>query len=230
MSDSRPLILLVDDEAQLRRVLKPTLEASGYGVETAASGHEALRLAAARPPACTLLDLGLPDIEGRDVLRRLRGFSDAPILVLSARDRVAEKIAALDAGANDYVEKPFDTGELLARIRAALRTGPAARAQAATFVAGALEVDMEARLVRLAGEPVQLTPREYALLVMFVRNAGRVLTHKQILVAIWGPAHTDDVQYLRVYVGHLRQKLGAAGALLQTEPAIGYRWRDTALP
>ncbi len=227
MSAPRPLVLLVDDETQLHRILRPALEAAGYAIESALTGEDALRLAAAHGPACVLLDLGLPDMEGREVLRRMRGFLPSPVLVVSARDRVAEKIAALDAGAADYVEKPFDTGELLARIRAALRAHPPGPEQTPRFRAPPLEVDFERRTVRVEGAAVTLTPREYALLVMLIRNVGRVLTHRQILHAVWGPAHGEDVQYLRVYIQHLRRKLGReTAAMLQTEPGIGYRFRE----
>jgi two-component system KDP operon response regulator KdpE len=193
-------------------------------VTQAETGAEALREVAARPPSLVLLDLGLPDIDGQTVLRRLRAFAQMPVIVLSARDRPAEKITALDAGANDYVEKPFDMGELLARIRAALREGRGAPAAETLFTFPHLEVDLDRRLVRADGQPVALTPREYDLLTLLVRHAGRVITHRQLLTAVWGPAHTHDVQYLRVYVGHLRQKLGThAGAMISTEPGVGYR-------
>jgi two-component system KDP operon response regulator KdpE len=219
----RPHVLLVDDERQIHRFLRPMLEAAGYAAGGAETAAEALRQAAALPPALVLLDLGLPDLDGQDLLRRLREFSVAPIIVLSARDRPQEKIRALDAGANDYVEKPFDVGELMARIRAALRSA-AAPVQGGLFRSGALEVDLQRRLVRVSDQPVSLTPREYDLLCLLVRNAGRVITHKQLLSSVWGPAHTGDVQYLRVYVGHLRQKLGAeAGARVTTEAGVGYR-------
>jgi two-component system KDP operon response regulator KdpE len=217
-------ILLVDDEKQIHRFLRPTLEAAGYAVAQAETGADALRELAAHPPSLVLLDLGLPDIDGQTVLRRLRAFADMPVIVLSARDRPAEKIAALDAGASDYVEKPFDMGELLARIRVALRETGSAKAAETLFRFPHLEVDLDRRVVRADGQPVSLTPREYDLLVLMVRHAGRVITHRQLLTAVWGPAHTHDVQYLRVYVGHLRQKLGAhAGAMILTEPGVGYR-------
>jgi two-component system KDP operon response regulator KdpE len=217
-------ILLVDDEKQIHRFLRPTLEASGYMVTQAETGAEALREAASHPPNLILLDLGLPDIDGQALLPRLRAVTDAPVIVLSARDRPQEKIMALDGGANDYVEKPFDIGELLARIRATLRqTGDATPAET-VFSFPHLEVDLHRRIVRAEGAPVALTPREYDLLALLVRNSGRVITHRQLLTAVWGPAHTHDVQYLRVYVGHIRHKLGAlAGALLTTEAGIGYR-------
>ncbi len=194
-----------------------------------AQAHDAqgfLRLAASRAPDAVLLDLGLPDMDGREALVRLRAFSSVPVIVLSARSCEAEKIAALDEGADDYVEKPFALGELLARLRTALRrqTGEKAGAPGRLLRAGTVTLDDEARQVRVAGSPVQLSPREYALLDALMRNPGRVLTHRQLLVSVWGPAHAHDVQYLRVYIGHLRQKLGAeAAAMIATEPAIGYR-------
>ncbi len=219
----RVLVLLVDDEPQIHRFLRPTLEAAGYDVAWAETGAAALRRAAADKPGLILLDLGLPDIDGQDVLTRLQAMGAGPVLVLSARDRTPEKIRALDAGASDYVEKPFDMGELLARIRAVLRhTGGAEEPPGPIRLAG-LEVDLAARRVRVGGAPVSLTPREYDLLVLLVRNADRVITHRQLLTSVWGPAHTADVQYLRVYIGHLRQKLGAAGGMLTTEPGVGYR-------
>jgi two-component system KDP operon response regulator KdpE len=217
-------VLVVDDEPQIHRFLRPALEAAGYAPEAAESGAEALRLVAARAPEAVLLDLGLPDIDGLAVLERLRAFSRVPVIVVSARERVDEKIAALDAGADDYVEKPFDVGELLARLRAAVRRGAAQAEPGAVVRSGVLEVDTARRLVRVEGATVALSPREYALLALLARNKGRVLTHPHLLTAVWGPAHAEDVTYLRVYVGHLRQKLGArAGRLLITEPGVGYR-------
>lgn len=218
------LILLVDDEPQIHRFLRPTLDAAGYKVGRANTGAEALQLAASHPPALILLDLGLPDLDGQEVLLRLRAFCDAPVIVLSARDRASEKIQALDGGASDYVEKPFDMGEMMARIRAALRRAAPYADPVETFSHPPLEVDLSTRMVHVDGSAVILTPREYDLLAMLVRNPGRVLTHKQLLTTVWGSAHGNDIQYLRVYVGHLRQKLGAvAGAFLETEPGIGYR-------
>lgn len=219
-------ILVIDDEKQIHRFLRPALATAGYETEFAETGEEGLRLAASRSPEAVLLDLGLPDIDGQAVLRRLREFSKVPVIVLSARDRPAEKITALDAGADDYVEKPFDLGELLARIRAALRHGLARDGAGEVFRLGALEVDLERRQVRLEGRELMLSPREYGLLALLVRHAGRVLTHRQLLTAVWGAAHADDVQYLRVYIGQLRQKLGPSGALIRTEPAVGYRLMD----
>jgi two-component system KDP operon response regulator KdpE len=223
-----PRILVVDDEPQIQRFLGPALEAGGYAPLRAATMAEGLRLAAERVPALVLLDLGLPDGDGKLAIPRLRCFTQAPVVVLSARDQEAEKIAALDAGADDYVEKPFALGELLARIRAALRRTGAASPQSAepVFRAGPLEVDLARRTARVEhGEPLKLTPREWDLLAALVRGGdGRVVTQRQLLTAVWGPAHVEDAQYLRVYVGHLRQKLGPAASLIRTEPGVGYRF------
>jgi two-component system KDP operon response regulator KdpE len=224
-----PRILVVDDEPQIHRFLGPALEAAGYQplrAETAAAG---LRLAAERSPALVLLDLGLPDQDGQAVIAQLRAFCTAPIIVLSARDREEEKVAALDAGADDYVEKPFALAELLARLRAALRRhGPPGETGAAIVKAGPLEVDLARRIARLDGqEPLKLTPREWDLLAALARaGSGRVITQRQLLRAVWGPAHQEDAQYLRVYVSQLRHKLGPAAALIRTEPGVGYRFGE----
>ncbi len=224
-------ILLVDDEKQIHRFLGPALEAAGYTTDHAANGAEGLRLAAAHAPALVLLDLGLPDLDGQEVLRRLRGFSPVPVIVLSARDRDEEKVRALDAGADDFVEKPFSVSELLARIRATLRrAGDAQDAAPPPFLrVGAVEIDVAAHRVSVDGAPAGLSPREFALLALLARHAGRVMTHRQILVALWGPAHAEDTQYLRVYIGQLRQKLGPDGPrLITTEPGVGYRLEASA--
>ncbi|MGI4940279.1 MAG: response regulator [Janthinobacterium lividum] len=222
-------ILVVDDEPQIHRFLRPALEAAGYRVERADTAAEGLRLCASRAPDAVLLDLGLPDMDGQEALTRLRAFSAVPVIVVSARDREAEKIRALDGGADDYVEKPFSVGELLARVRAALRHGRAQEGVPEVFRADGLQVDLARRLVTADGATVVLSPREYDLLELLARNAGRVLTHRQLLTAVWGPAHVQDVQYLRVYVGHLRQKLGFAGTrLIATEPGVGYRLLEEA--
>jgi two-component system KDP operon response regulator KdpE len=229
MSDvAAPRILVVDDEPQIHRFLGPALEAAGYAPLRAATMAEGLRCAAERSPALVLLDLGLPDGDGKLAIPRLRAFSTAPVVVLSARDQEAEKVAALDAGADDYVEKPFALGELLARIRAALRRAGAAAHRDADAVVrvGALQVDLGRRTARVdGGERLKLTPREWDLLAAMVRGGeGRVVTQRQLLTAVWGPAHADDTQYLRVYIGHLRQKLGPAAGLIVTEPGVGYRF------
>jgi len=223
---SGPRILVIDDEPQIHRFLGPALEAAGYAPLRAETAAEGLRLAATRAPALVLLDLGLPDLDGKEALARLRAFCAAPVIIVSARDREAEKVAALDAGADDYVEKPFALAELLARIRAGLRRAAQAAGEpdpASSVQLGSLEVDLGHRIARVAGEALKLTPREWALLVVLLKAGGRVVTQRQLLTAVWGPAHAEDAQYLRVYVGHLRQKLGAAAGLLRTEPGVGYR-------
>jgi two-component system KDP operon response regulator KdpE len=227
MSGAR--ILVVDDEPQILRFLEPALEASGYAMLHAATGREALRLAANAAPDLVILDLGLPDMDGKEALPKLRAFSKAPIIVLSARDREAEKIEALDLGADDYIEKPFAIGELLARLRVALRHARGGVEQKSHVEAGGLTIDFDKRLVSRAGQRIMLTPREYDLLTTLARNAGRVMTHGQLLTAVWGPAHRDDVQYLRVFVGQLRAKVErdpAEPALIATETGVGYRFRD----
>lgn len=223
---SRERVLAVDDEPQILRFLKPSLEAAGYDVLTATTGAEALKTAATHAPDVVLLDLGLPDMDGKDVITRLRVWSKAPIVVVSARDREAEKIAALDMGADDYVNKPFGIGELLARIRTALRHSAQQSGEQTQFTADSLSVDLLAHTATRAGKPIKLTPKEFDLLAILVRNAGRVLTHRQILTAVWGPAHIEDVQYLRVCIGQLRQKIkpsSDATDVIETEPGIGYR-------
>jgi len=227
MSGAR--ILVVDDEPQILRFLEPALEASGYATLNAGTGREALRLAANAAPDCVILDLGLPDMDGKEVLTKLRAFSKAPVIVLSARDREAEKIAALDLGADDYVEKPFAIGELLARLRVALRHARGDAEERRIVEADGLTLDFDKRLVARGREPIKLTPREYDLLAALARNAGRVMTHGQLLTAVWGPAHRDDVQYLRVFVGQLRAKVErnpAEPKIILTETGVGYRFRD----
>jgi two-component system KDP operon response regulator KdpE len=224
MSAGRTLVLVIDDEPQMHRVLGPALSAAGYDVLRADNGAEGLRLAATRAPGVVLLDLGLPDMDGHAVLRDLRAFSDVPVVVLSARDQEREKIAALDGGADDYVEKPFGVGELMARIRSALRHRLAQDGTPEVFRSGALTVDLTRRIVSMNNLEIALSPREYELLAVLVRHAGRVVTHRQLLTAVWGTAHTADVEYVRVYVGHLRQKLAPDGAtLIRTDPGAGYR-------
>jgi two-component system KDP operon response regulator KdpE len=218
-------ILVVDDEPQIHRFLSPALAAAGYEPLRAETGAEALRSAASQAPDLVLLDLGLPDMDGHEVLRRLREFSKMPVIILSARDREAEKIAALDHGADDYVEKPFGLGELMARIRTALRRAGATEPPAATLHVDGL--DITPQNASRNGETLPLSKREHALLLLLARNRGRVLTHRQILTALWGPAHTEDVAYLRVYIGQLRRHLGEETAkLIVTEPGVGYRLVD----
>ena len=223
---TRARILVVDDEPQIQRFLRPSLGAAGYDVVSASNGAEALRAAATQAPDVILLDLGLPDLDGKDVIAQLRAWSKVPIIVLSARDSEAEKIAALDLGADDYVNKPFAMGELMAHVRTALRHATHQAGEISKLTAGDLAVDLAAHSVSRAGTPVKLTPKEFDLLAILVRNAGRVVTHRQVLTAVWGPAHTQDLQYLRVFIGQLRQKLKTspdATELIETEAGIGYR-------
>jgi two-component system KDP operon response regulator KdpE len=219
-------VLVVDDEPQIQRFLKPALSAAGYEVLQALTGAEALRMLATMAPDAMILDLGLPDIDGKDVIANVRAWSQVPIIILSARDRESEKIAALDLGADDYIEKPFGIGELTARIRTALRHQVRQDGTTTMISVDGLVVDTINRLVIRNGEAVRLTPREYDLLVMMVRHAGRVVTHRALLVALWGVAHTEDVQYIRVFVGQLRAKIErdpAHPTILITEPGVGYR-------
>jgi two-component system KDP operon response regulator KdpE len=219
-------VLVVDDEPQILRFLKPSLSAAGYEVITAVNGGDALKAAATQAPDVVLLDLGLPDMDGKNVIAELRTWSKVPIVVLSARDREAEKIAALDLGADDYVNKPFGIGELMARLRSALRHAVHGADEVTKITAGDLVIDLAAHSVLMGDNPIKLTPKEFELLAILARNAGRVVTHRQILTAVWGPAHTEDLQYLRVFIGQLRQKLksGTDGSdLIQTEAGIGYR-------
>lgn len=226
MSESlKPLVLIVDDEPQIRRLLTVTLEANGYQVISAASGQEALALAAQHRPAIVVLDLGLPGVSGQEVLRRLREWTNVPVVILSVQDDEAGKVAALDGGADDYVTKPFNTGELLARLRVAMRHA-AKPDGASVFQAGSLVVDLANRHVTLRGQEVSLTVTEYNLLRMLVRHAGKVLTHRQLLREVWGPGSEEQTHYLRVYVGRLRDKLEASPSepgLILTEPGVGYR-------
>jgi two-component system KDP operon response regulator KdpE len=221
----RPAALVIDDELQIRRLLRVCLEANGYRVAETATGKEGIAEAAQRPPDVVILDLGLPDMDGITVLKRLREWSQVPIVVLSVRDREEDKIAALDNGADDYVTKPFSAGELLARLRVAQRHATPV-SETAVFRSGHLEVDLAARIVRRKGEEVKLTATEYSLLRLFVQHAGKVLTHRQILREVWGPNYVEQTHYLRVYLAHLREKLEANPAqpeLLTTEPGVGYR-------
>lgn len=226
MSAVRPRILVIDDEPQIHRFLSPALDAAGYEPKRADSGQEGLRGIALWSPEAVVLDLGLPDMDGKDVLVRAREFYSGPVIILSARDREAEKIEALDLGANDYVEKPFGVGELLARIRASLRQGAVSAAPKGPVVAGDVVIDPENRLVTRRGEPVRLTPKEYDLLAYLARHAGKLVGHTELLTAVWGAAHAADTQYLRVVIGQLRQKLEpdpAHPCLIMTEPGVGYR-------
>ena len=216
-------ILVVDDEPQIHRFLGPALRVAGYSVETATDGFAALRRARAGDIDLILLDLGLPDIDGQDLLEQLRQVAGVPVIVLSARDRVDQKVMALDAGASDYVEKPFDIDELMARMRAALRQERARSGVPDVFRNQPLEIDFVRRLVKVEEREIALTPKEYEVLALLAHNSGRVVTHGHLLTQIWGPAHVGDVQYARVCVQHVRQKLGPASHLLATIAGVGYR-------
>jgi two-component system KDP operon response regulator KdpE len=221
---------LIEDEPQIRRFVRAALEAEGWQVFEAATARLGLRDAATRKPDLLVLDLGLPDADGIEVIRDVRSWSAVPIVVLSARMEESDKITALDAGADDYLTKPFGVGELLARVRANLRrprsAGSEGKPDDALFQFGEVEVDRQARLVRRGGIEVHLTPLEYRLLMALVTHAGRVLTHRQLLREVWGPSHADQSHYLRIYMGHLRQKLEADPSQPQhllTESGVGYR-------
>ena len=224
MSDG-PRVLVVDDEVQIRRFLRIALEANGYRVYETDRGDAAVQEAARLRPDLVILDIGLPDIDGLEVLRRLREWTPTPVIMLSVRDADRDKVAALDAGADDYLTKPFSVDELLARLRVAQRhaqPGPAA----AVFTQGDVVVDLAHRHVTKGGRDVKLTPTEYALLRLLIQHAGRVLTHRQILKEVWGPEYMDETHYLRVYFGQLRRKLEddpARPRLILTEPGVGYR-------
>lgn len=222
-------ILVVDDEPQIQRFLQPSLAAAGYDVIEARTGAEALKAVATQAPDLVILDLGLPDMDGKDVVSSLRGWSDIPIVILSARDRESEKIAALDLGADDYVEKPFGIGELTARIRSALRHRSRSEAVPAIMEVDGLTIDPIRRLVSRGTETIRLTPKEYDLLLHLSRHAGRVVTHRTLLTSVWGPAHADDLHYLRVFIGQLRHKIErdpTQPRIVRTEPGVGYRMAE----
>lgn len=222
----RPRVLIVEDEPQIQRFLNHALVASGYETTLAATGTEALAACAKAPPDLMILDLGLPDMDGKTVIERLRQSSDLPVIVLSAHDAEMERIMALDLGADDFVAKPFAIGELLARLRVCLRPRRGTQ-EGAVLRMGDLTLARESRELRRAGELIRLTPKEFDLLAALIDNPGRVMTHRQLLGQIWGPAHVEDLPYLRVFIGQLRQKLEAAGldaVVIRTEPGIGYRW------
>ena len=224
-SSPKPAVLVIDDEVQIRRLLRVTLEANGYRVLEAATGGDGIVEAAQRKPDAIVLDLGLPDLDGLVVLKRLREWSRVPVLILTVRDADDEKVAALDSGADDYVTKPFSTAELLARLRVALRHAQPLP-ENAVFRSGDLEVDWASRQIAVRGKEVKLTPTEYAFLRLLVRNAGRVVTQRQILTEVWGPKAVEQTHYLRVYAAHLREKLErdpARPELILTEPGVGYR-------
>lgn len=217
--------LVIDDERQIRKLLRIVLEQDHYRVLEAENGKQGLSDIALRRPEVVLLDLGLPDMDGLAVLKRLREWSHVPVLILSVREGAEDKVAALDAGADDYVTKPFESGELLARLRAIQRRA-ASGAEEPFFRAGLLEIDFNARSVTVKGREVKLTATEYALLKILAQHAGKVITHKQLLREVWGPNAEEQAQYLRVYMTHLRKKIEPADArerLLRTESGIGYR-------
>ncbi|SFK60734.1 response regulator [Methylocapsa palsarum] len=225
MSGNR--VLVVDDEPQIHRFLRPALTACGYDVLGAETGGEALQLIATKAPDAVVLDLGLPDMDGKEVLRRARQFSKIPIIILSARDRESEKIAALDAGADDYVEKPFGIGELMARLRAALRHAAADAHEQRQIKSGRLCIDLDKRSVTRDGVTVKLTRKEYDILAILVSRPGHLITHRHMLTAVWGRSYNDDMQYLRVYIGRLRAKIEedpASPRLILTETGVGYRF------
>ncbi len=219
-------VLAIDDEIQIQRFLTLALETEGYRVATAGTGEQALAVAARHRHDLFIIDLGLPDMNGLLLLKRLREWTQAPVIVLTVHDADEEKIDALDSGADDYVTKPFSTGELLARMRAALRRSNKTPSDEPIFHSGHLEVDLAARRVHYKEQPVKLTATEYDLLRLFVQHAGKVLTHRHILREIWGATHEDNAQYLRVYMGRLREKLEPDPAdppIFLTEPGVGYR-------
>jgi two-component system KDP operon response regulator KdpE len=223
--------LVVDDEAAILRFLRPALHANNYEMMSVRTIAEATKRIAADTPDIVVLDLGLPDGDGKDVIRQVRQWSEVPIIVLSARDREAEKIEALDLGADDFVNKPFGVGELLARMRTALRHRMERDAQIPVLRTADLEIDSVRHRVMRSGVEVRLTPKEFELLSFLARHVGKVVTHRQILAAVWGPAHGADTQYLRVYIGQLRQKIERDHGdprIIITEPGIGYRIAETA--
>lgn len=227
MTASRPRILVIDDEPQIHRFLGPALEANGYEAIKALTGAAGIAELSHHLPDAIILDLGLPDRDGKDVLVEARTIYSGPIIILSARDRETEKIESLDLGADDYVEKPFGVGELLARLRSSLRQRAAHDGLQTKVRAGAVMIDLVMRSVVRAGDSVRLSRREFDLLAKLVGGGGRTLTHRQLLTDVWGPAHIEDVHYLRVFVGHLRQKLESdptAPRLIVTEPGVGYRF------
>lgn len=228
MTEPTPLILIIEDEVQMRRFLRASLTSNGYQVVEADTAHEGLAQASSRNPELILLDLGLPDQDGLVVTQRLREWAKTPIIVISARGREEDKIQALDAGADDYLTKPFGVGELLARIRVALRNAARGELGTSQFAVGDLKIDLIRRQVLLRDSEVHLTPIEYKLLATLVKHAGRVITHRQLLREVWGPNSSEQTQYLRVYMGQLRHKLEqnpSRPQFLTTEPGVGYRLR-----
>lgn len=235
MATPAPVLLVIEDEEEMRRLLRTTLRAHGYQVVEAATAREGLMHAAGRNPDVVLLDLGLPDRDGRDVLRALRADSSVPVIVISARGREAEKVEALDGGADDYLTKPFGVSELLARVRVALRhaSSPLAPPRESVIQIGDVRIDLLRRQVLRKGAPVHLTPIEYRLLAVMVREAGRVVTHRKLLREVWGPNAQEQPHYLRVYMAQLRRKLEhdpTRPRLILTESGVGYRLREPDTP
>ncbi len=233
MTAQGPLVLVVEDETQMRKFIRASLSSHGYQILEAGSAIEALRLATSNSPGLILMDLGLPDGDGIELTKQIREWSQVPIIVISARGREDDKVVALDAGADDYLTKPFGVNELLARMRVAERhartKGDGGNIQVLDF--GDLRIDLARRLVTLGGEPAHLTPIEYKLLVLFAQNAGKVLTHRQILKEVWGPSYASQTHYVRVHLAELRKKIEVDPArpkLLLTEPGVGYRFREGA--
>ena len=223
----RPHILVVDDEPQITRVLRTSLSAQGYDIRIANSGEMALEIMKDWSPNLIITDLSMPSIDGIQLCRTVRAVSQVPIVVLSVRDKEQQKVEALDAGADDYVTKPFSMNELLARIRAQLRRSPVVEEQPSAITAGDFSIDLDARSVKVAGHEVHLTPKEFDLLVYLARRPGKVVTHRTLLAAIWGPNSTEQPEYLRVFVGQLRKKIEAdpsSPKYLLTEPWVGYRF------
>jgi two-component system KDP operon response regulator KdpE len=231
--DAQPVplsALVIDDETQIQRLLTIALEAAGYQVSGAETAQQGLAMTAQHRHDVIILDLGLPDMSGLKVLKQLREWTQIPVIVLTVHDSEVEKVEALDTGADDYVTKPFNTAELLARVRAAIRRANQGQSKEPVFTLGDLKVDLAARRVTLQGQPVKLTAKEYALLRLFVVHAGKVLTHRQILREVWGPSHENDTQYLRVYLMRLREKLESdAQPLFVTEPGVGYRLAEAGI-
>jgi two-component system, OmpR family, KDP operon response regulator KdpE len=232
MSNRALQVLVIEDELQIRRFLRASLASHGYALLEASTGQAGVEQAAQLHPDCVILDLGLPDIDGLEVLKQIRSWSSVPIIVLTARGQEQEKIALLDAGADDYLTKPFGTGELMARMRVVMRRAVGTASETPIVAVGGLRVDLARRQVFRDDEEVHLTPIEYKLLVTLMRNAGRVVTQRQLLQEVWGPEYTDAPHYLRIYMQHLRHKLEADPArprYLITEPGVGYRLKEEAL-
>jgi two-component system, OmpR family, KDP operon response regulator KdpE len=227
MSTQQPLVLVVEDEPSIQKFLAASLSAAGYRLAEAYTGEQAIREATQQPPDLVILDLGLPDIDGQTVLARLREWLHAPIIVLSARDQEQQKVLALDHGADDYLTKPFSTAELLARMRVALRhAAKTGEAESPVFQSGELKIDLATRRVFIRDEEIHLTPIEYKILTTLAQHAGKVLTHRQLLQAVWGPQQSQEVHYLRVFMAGLRRKIEADSAqprYLLTEQGVGYR-------